>query len=74
MMLLGIAHQVNGPGNEKAKETQGHEDQCEVEPHVVVQANGVANKGAVMIKHQDATTGDATMFGTQGTSNMTGMT
>lgn len=40
---------------------------------IIVKPNCVANKGAVMIKHQDAASRHTTVLTAQRTSNVTGM-
>jgi hypothetical protein len=41
---------------------------------IIVKSNCVPNKGAVMIKHQDAASGHTAVLTAQWTSNVTGMT
>jgi hypothetical protein len=54
---------VNSKRNEKTNKRQGHGQQEQVEPLVIVQSHRVPNKGTKVIKHQNAFPRDTTVFG-----------
>lgn len=66
--------QINGKRNGKGEATPSHGGESQVEPLVIVEADRVTNKGAVMIKEQDTTTCITAVFRPKRSQNMTSMT
>jgi len=69
--ILSLSTGINTQENRVVDQIPRQRHQKHKEPLVVVQSNGIAHKGTIVIKQQDASPGTAVMFGPGGSGNVT---
>ena len=74
MIVLTVSTNIHDKGDDKAAASEGHEQEEKIKPAIIVHADGIVDKGTIMIKNKDALAADATVFGPKWSSHMTSMT